>query len=152
MIYVKNTQKDTPYISVNHLIQPKKNNVLSVMPPYTAAVQAKTVGSLNDMDKAGTESLSGKQSGILQKKSIAAVVSSRDAAADPNPEIDPPKPGMNKTGFIDMDEGANIRTRPAESGGEALTSQPLPQATRVFVGGQHPESSQWVVCKCLFLR
>ena len=57
--------------------------------------------------------------------------------------IDPPQAGINKTGFIDNSDGANIRTSPDETGGRALTSQPLPPATRVFVSGQHKDAAQW---------
>jgi hypothetical protein len=54
-----------------------------------------------------------------------------------------PKPSINKTGFIDNDDGSNIRTGPAESGGLALTDAPMPPATRVFVSGTHPEAPEW---------
>lgn len=60
------------------------------------------------------------------------------------PAIDPPQPGLNKPGFIDHSDGANIRTRPAEFQGVALTVTPLPPATRVFVSGQHPQTPQWL--------
>ncbi|MDC0667126.1 hypothetical protein [Nannocystis radixulma] len=59
-------------------------------------------------------------------------------------EVDPPRPGIDKFGFIDHSDGANIRTRPAELGGEKLTAQPLPPTTRVFVGGRHPEAREWL--------
>jgi hypothetical protein len=64
-------------------------------------------------------------------------------AASPGVSIDPPQPGIDRPGFIDSDDGANIRTRPAELQGAALTAQPLPPATRVFVSGQHPEAPGW---------
>ncbi|MDN5770574.1 MAG: hypothetical protein L0H24_06740 [Microlunatus sp.] len=53
------------------------------------------------------------------------------------------KPGINKTGFIDNDDGSNIRTGPAESGGQTLTDAPMPPATRVFVSGTHPDTAEW---------
>jgi hypothetical protein len=56
---------------------------------------------------------------------------------------DPPVPGINKVGFIDNDDGSNIRTGPAESGGQKVREEPLPPATRVFVGGTHPEAAGW---------
>jgi hypothetical protein len=59
------------------------------------------------------------------------------------PEITPPVPGVNQIGFIDNSDGANIRTGPAEAGGQALTSAPLPPATRVFVSGTHPDTAEW---------
>ena len=64
-------------------------------------------------------------------------------AVAPGTSIDPPQAGVNKPGFIDSDDGANIRTGPAELQGVALTAQPLPPATRVFVTGQHPQTSGW---------
>jgi len=54
-----------------------------------------------------------------------------------------PKPGINKAGFIDNDDGANIRTGPAEAGGQQVQDSPLPPATRVFVSGTHPDAPQW---------
>lgn len=58
-------------------------------------------------------------------------------------EIAAPQPGINKRGFIDTSDGANIRTGPAELSGRALTAQPLPPATEVFVTGTHPATSEW---------
>lgn len=52
-------------------------------------------------------------------------------------------PGINRAGFVDHSDGANIRTGPAESGGQTVTSAPLPPATRVFVSGRHPETAEW---------
>lgn len=63
-------------------------------------------------------------------------------AADPT-SIDSPQAGISKPGFIDNDNGANIRTGPRELDGKALSARPLPPATRVFVSGQHPQTSQW---------
>lgn len=61
----------------------------------------------------------------------------------PGVAIDPPQPGIDKPGFIDNDDGANIRTGPAELQGATLTPAPLPPVTRVFVSGQHPEAPGW---------
>jgi hypothetical protein len=36
------------------------------------------------------------------------------------PGVTPPKSGIDKPGFIDNSEGANIRTGPAESGGQKV--------------------------------
>ncbi|HWN66612.1 MAG TPA: RNase A-like domain-containing protein [Haliangium sp.] len=58
-------------------------------------------------------------------------------------DIDPPRPCIDKPGFVDNDDGANIRTGPAERHGVALTPRPLPPATRVFVTGRHPEAPEW---------
>ncbi len=57
--------------------------------------------------------------------------------------VTPPKGGINKPGFIDNGDGANIRTGPAESGGQKVRDQPLPPATRVFVSGTHPDAAAW---------
>jgi len=57
--------------------------------------------------------------------------------------IRPPKGGIDKVGFIDQSDGANIRTGPVESGGKTLRDQPLPPATRVFVNGMHPDAHHW---------
>lgn len=54
-----------------------------------------------------------------------------------------PRAGIDKIGFIDSDDGSNIRTGPAESGGQPLTAAPMPPATRVFVSGTHPASAEW---------
>lgn len=64
-----------------------------------------------------------------------------DAGTDP--KITPPNAGINKPGFIDNSDGANIRTGPREAGGQALRGEPLPPATRVFVSGTHPSAPDW---------
>jgi hypothetical protein len=74
---------------------------------------------------------------VVQRKPDAASASSGDAG------ITPPKGGINKTGFVDHRDGANLRTGPAESGGQKLRDQPLPPATRVFVSGTHPDAPAW---------
>jgi hypothetical protein len=60
------------------------------------------------------------------------------------PPVDKPRAGIDKTGFIDNSDGANIRTGPAESHGVALTADPIPPATRVFVSGTHPLAPEWL--------
>jgi hypothetical protein len=65
------------------------------------------------------------------------------ASGGAGPTVAPPKGGINKAGFIDNSDGANIRTGPAESGGQKVRDQPLPPATRVFVSGTHPDAPQW---------
>ena len=57
--------------------------------------------------------------------------------------VTPPTGGINKAGFIDNSDGANIRTGPAEAGGQTVRNQPLPPATQVFVSGTHPYSPAW---------
>jgi hypothetical protein len=59
------------------------------------------------------------------------------------PDVTPPKSGIDKAGFIDNSDGANIRTGPAESGGQKVRDQPFPPATRVFVSGTHPSAPAW---------
>ena len=54
-----------------------------------------------------------------------------------------PRAGINKSGFIDNSDGATLRSGPAELGGVAAHSSPLPPATRVFVSGTHPAATQW---------
>jgi hypothetical protein len=73
--------------------------------------------------------------------SSGAAPSSENGPAEA--EITPPKGGVNKTGFIDNSDGANIRTGPAEAGGKTLRDKPLPPATRVFVSGTHPSAAEW---------
>jgi hypothetical protein len=69
----------------------------------------------------------------------AATPAAPGAASGPAPgAIDSPQPGIDKPGFIDNDDGANIRTGPAELHGIALTPRPLPPTTRVFVTGIQP--------------
>jgi hypothetical protein len=85
---------------------------------------------------------------VVQRSTAAtaappAVAPVASPGASPGPAIDPPQPGLNKPGFIDNSDGANIRTGPAELQGVALTAQPLPPTTRVFVSGTHPQTSQW---------
>lgn len=62
-----------------------------------------------------------------------------------------PKPGINATGFIEYkDEGANLRSGPAElPGSRTLTTQPLPNTTRVYVSGQHPQKPEWLYVTAL---
>lgn len=58
--------------------------------------------------------------------------------------VDEPVASDSRPGFIDSDDGSNIRTRPAElPGSMTLTSAPLPPATRVFVSGRHPQTADW---------
>lgn len=77
--------------------------------------------------------------GVVQRKPDPQDASVRDAA----PNITPPSAGIDKAGFIDHSDGSNIRTGPAESGGQKLRDQPLPPATRVFVSGTHPSAPAW---------
>jgi len=64
-------------------------------------------------------------------------------AGGAEPGITPPKSGIDKAGFIDNSDGANLRTDPIESGGQKVRDQPLPPATRVFVSGTHPDAPEW---------
>jgi len=58
-------------------------------------------------------------------------------------EITPPVAGIDKPGFIDNSDGANIHTGPAEQGAKTVRDQPLPPATQVFVSGTHPSAPDW---------
>jgi len=73
----------------------------------------------------------------------AAAVQRAPAATGSRTAIASPVGGINKPGFIDNSDGANLRTGPAEAGGQTVTDAPLPPATRVFVSGTHPGSAQW---------
>jgi hypothetical protein len=78
-------------------------------------------------------------SAAVQRKPGGSSTSAGRAA----PDVTPPKGGIDKAGFIDNGDGANIRTGPAESGGQKVRDQPLPPATRVFVSGTHPDAPAW---------
>jgi hypothetical protein len=81
-------------------------------------------------------SQTGKREAAVQRVPAAPGAGSNASVADP-------KSGINKAGFIDHGDGANIRTGPAESGGKTVRDQPLPPATRIFVSGTHPDAPQW---------
>jgi Domain of unknown function (DUF4157) len=67
------------------------------------------------------------------------------ASAGPTPgaDIAAPTGGVNLPGFIDTSDGANLRTGPAEAGGNTVIDAPLPPATRIFVSGTHPSAPEW---------
>ena len=71
--------------------------------------------------------------------------SSKPAPTAPgaDPQIAPPRAGINKPGFIDNSDGSNIRTGPRETGGQTVRDKPLLPATRVFVSGTHPSAPDW---------
>lgn len=77
-------------------------------------------------------------------RSIFAQAAGDAAAVQATGDVAPPKGGINQPGFIDHSDGANIRSGPAEAGGQLMRPTPLPPATRLFVGGTHPDSSQWL--------
>jgi hypothetical protein len=77
----------------------------------------------------------------LQRSAGNAAVLQRVPPAPP--QVARPASGIDKMGFIDTSDGANIRTGPAEAGGQALTPSPMPPATRVFVSGTHPQTPEW---------
>jgi hypothetical protein len=72
-----------------------------------------------------------------------ATVQRAPAVTGARPAIASPVGGINKPGFIDNSDGANLRTGPAEADGQKVTDAPLPPATRVFVSGTHPSAAQW---------
>jgi hypothetical protein len=82
---------------------------------------------------------------VQKQEATTIAMQARGAApSGSGQQIDEPVASHNKAGFIDNDDGANIRTRPAESAGSTkLTAAPLPPATRVFVSGHHPTTTDW---------
>jgi hypothetical protein len=64
------------------------------------------------------------------------------AAAGSDPSVTPPKSGIDKPGFIDRKDGANLHTDPVQSTDALVRAQPLPPATRVFVSGTHPHGGE----------
>lgn len=58
---------------------------------------------------------------------------------DPVPE--PPQSAIDKIGFVDHSDGANVRSGPAEAGGKTVAK--LPPGARVFVSGIHPSAPHW---------
>jgi hypothetical protein len=80
--------------------------------------------------------------GVVQRAPGAAAQTT-GSPGSARAELAAPAPGIDKTGFIDNSDGANLRTGPAEAGGQLVRDQPLPPATRVFVSGTHPAASDW---------
>jgi hypothetical protein len=93
----------------------------------------------------GATALAERDQHIVQASpaSPGAAATPASPAASSAASIHPPQPGIDKPGFIDNDDGANIRIGPAELQGIVLTGQPLPPATRVFVSGRHAEAPEW---------
>lgn len=83
----------------------------------------------------------GRRDAVVQRTPAASPPASPLTGAEP--QIAPPKGGINKPGFIDHSDGANIRTGPREAGGGTVRNDPLPPATRVFVSGTHPSAPDW---------
>ncbi|HEX8114313.1 MAG TPA: DUF4157 domain-containing protein [Kofleriaceae bacterium] len=63
--------------------------------------------------------------------------------ASGGPAVTPPAAGIDKTGFIDRKDGANLHTDPIGSADALVRDKPLPPATRVFVSGTHPRGTDW---------
>jgi hypothetical protein len=74
-----------------------------------------------------------------------AAVQRTTAAGDTggDPAVAPPKAGIDKPGFIDRKDGANLHSDPVQASDRLVRDQPLPPATRVFVSGTHPQGSDW---------
>ena len=87
------------------------------------------------------DQMAGNGRGSVAVQRVPKAPSGETGRADP--EITPPKGGIDKTGFIDNSKGANIHTGPAEAGAPTVRDQPLPPATRVFVSGTHPIAAEW---------
>ncbi len=120
--------------------------------PLPANVQRSQAGSATSSTATGpsanvastsTAAAVGNDTSASGAGNAAQEASAEDSQAADSAGIDPPIGGINKSGFIDHSDGSNIRTGPAEAGGRALTAQPLPPATRVFVSGQHPQAPSW---------
>ena len=81
----------------------------------------------------------------LVQASVGGTASKPAVTATPTqPQIDKPVAAVSMPGFVDNDDGANIRNRPAELPGSVmLTTAPLPPTTRVFVSGHHPNTAEW---------
>ena len=84
----------------------------------------------------------GSGAGVVQRAAGAAAQTT-GSPGSAGAEVAAPAPGIDKTGFIDNSDGANLRTAPAEAGGQLVRDQPLPPATRVFVSGTHPAATGW---------
>jgi Domain of unknown function (DUF4157) len=63
--------------------------------------------------------------------------------ATTGPVVTPPAAGIDKTGFIDRKDGANLHTDPIRSADTLVRDEPLPPAARVFVSGTHPHGAGW---------
>jgi hypothetical protein len=83
----------------------------------------------------------GQRGAAVQRTPASSVPALATSGADP--QIAPPKEGIDRSGFIDNSEGANIRTGPRGAGGRTVHDKPLPPATRVFVSGTHPTAPEW---------
>jgi hypothetical protein len=105
--------------------------------PGASAVGKRTLVETITSHPAATKST--PPSATLQLKPDGPIA----AAGGAGPAVTPPTGGINKSGFIDNSDGANIRTGPAEAGGQTVRNQPLPPATRVFVSGTHPHAPAW---------
>ncbi len=69
---------------------------------------------------------------------------SQSPESDTMRRIDPPIPGINKTGFVFVTgDGVNIRSGPQELGGQLVREHKLPPGTRVFISGRHPKNPAW---------
>ena len=74
-----------------------------------------------------------------------AAVQRSPAAIDAStgPTVTPPAAGIDRSGFIDRKDGANLHTDPIRSADTLVRDEPLPAATRVFVSGTHPHGADW---------
>lgn len=79
----------------------------------------------------------GRQHEAAVQRSPATIGATTGAA------VTPPTAGIDKTGFIDRKDGANLHTDPVGSADVLVRDKPLPPATRVFVSGTHPRGADW---------
>ena len=87
-------------------------------------------------DLSGVFAGSGPRDAAVQRTTAAGVTGG-------GPAVAPPKAGIDKPGFIDRKDGANLHADPVQASDRLVRDQPLPPATRVFVSGMHPQGSDW---------
>ncbi|MEJ3404895.1 hypothetical protein WDJ51_09125 [Rathayibacter sp. YIM 133350] len=111
-------------------------------PSSTAASTAGTAAAADDLHflqrTAGNRAVSAAQTATQRTGESTALQREPATPLPMSIEIPQPDAGINKVGFIDTSDGANIRSGPIDAGGAALTDNPLPPATRVFVSGTYP--------------
>jgi len=115
--------------------------------PATGLARSATQNVGDAADAGSSQRRSGPAPGHLAheaKLKSGAVFPAGSAPGSSVTAVDAPVAGNSRPGFIDNDDGSNIRSRPAElDGSKTLTDAPLPSATRVFVSGHHPQSADW---------
>jgi hypothetical protein len=85
----------------------------------------------------------GETAAPLEVQHPAIQRSQTTIGAGSGPIVTPPAAGIDKTGFIDRRDGANLHTDPVGTADALVRDKPLPPATRVFVSGTHPRGADW---------